>query len=144
MESKRFGEKVLETAEDKEARLTTQSSGRAAEACQAEDSTKSSKKIPINNLRRRKSFASESSELCRLQKAMRSSIDAVRPFEFVLFEIDDSATDLSYSSIFSLIVMGFVFIFSLYLVSFAFLRIEEIENSIESNDSSERYDLIVD
>lgn len=71
---------------------------------------------------------------------MRSSdeaLSALRPSEFVLFEIDESLTELSFSSIFSLISMGFVLIFSIYLVSFAFLRIEEIE-SFESNDSSER------
>lgn len=68
---------------------------------------------------------------------MRSSNGAretAEPSEFVLFEIDDSLTELSFSSVFSLISMGFVMIFSIYLVSFSFLRIEEIENSNDSSD----------
>lgn len=75
---------------------------------------------------------------------MRSSDDsfgAQRPSQFVLFEIDDSPEELEFSVVFALILTGFLVVFSVYLVSFAFLRIEEIENSVvivdQSNNLSE-------
>lgn len=74
---------------------------------------------------------------------MRSddSLGAHRPSQFVLFEIDDLPSELEFSVVFALILTGFLVVFSVYLVSFTFLRIEEIENSFvvidQSNNVSE-------
>lgn len=71
-----------------------------------------------------------------------TSLGAHRPSQFVLFEIDNSPpSELEFSVVFALILTAYLLVFSVYLVSFAFLRIEEIENSAvildHSNDLSE-------